>query len=183
MTLNYFFHITIFMLITTFGQFKNLKHGQRIKVDIEWEDEIYKIDNSKVSIDDNGVFYICQNYIDAADTNDKLGYKYSYLVLSMSCLTNLRTLDKTNLEEMEVGDIVLDNDDDERKVLAVCGDAFLPSTTDLIRAIHWYSFQEAKEQGWKFKQETPQEETIVELTREEIADKFNIPVKSLRIKD
>lgn len=169
------------MLITSLDQFQQLKHGQKITCIIDGT----RINDAKIAIE-RGIYYICQNLKDGSIIKDKLGYKYSWVVECNSDwggISNVETLDKTNLEDMEENDILINHYGDERKVLAVCGQAFLPSLDGLIEAdTTWYSFQEAIQLGWKFK-ETPQEETEVVLTMEEIAEKFNIPVKQLRIKD
>lgn len=167
------------MLTTTPDQIKKLKHGQKVKCNIDSS----KIDDAKVSIDSNGEIFICQNIKDGCDADNKLGYKYSWTADS-SVVTNLITVvDKTNLEDMEVGDILIDTYNNESKVLAICGQAFLTTSTNLIDASRgWYSFQEAKNKGCKFK-DTPKEENLVKLTLEEIAKKLSIPVDTLRIKD
>lgn len=167
------------MLITTPDQIKKLKHGQKVKCTINGS----KIDDAKISIDSDRQMFICQHIKDGCDADNKFGYKYSWTADSPS-VTNLRTVvDKTNLEDMEVGDILIDKHNGEFKVLAICGQAFLTTGSNLIDASReWYSFQEATNKGCKFK-DTPKEENLVELTLEEIAKKLCIPVDTLRIKD
>lgn len=62
------------------------------------------------------------------------------------------TKDKTSFNTLLVGDIVTDEDGDERKVLEVGVNSFLPSCRDGVTAsTFWYSFIEAINNGWKVK--------------------------------
>lgn len=89
----------------------------------------------------------------------------------------------TGLEAMEVGDIIVDEDGDEAKVLEVGETSFLKSYwDDYERTTIWYSFEEAEEKGWKLKGE--EDKTgLTELTLKEVAEKFEIPIDKLRIKE
>lgn len=69
-----------------------------------------------------------------------------------------------NSKDLKVGDIVIDKDGDERKVLEVLQNSFLLSDyTDLNEAEGWYTFQEARLLGWKIK-----EDVVDEVKREKV---------------
>lgn len=81
-------------------------------------------------------------------------------------------------QKFKVGDIIVDKDGQKAKVLAVLPGVFLRSSLDdLDHAYSWYTYEEIDQNAWKLES---QEKTTV--TREEIAEKFNIPLSKLRIK-
>ena len=59
------------MKLTKYNQ---LSHGMRVKCQIDGK----QIDDARLSINRNGGIYICQNVVDGANADDKLGYNYSY---------------------------------------------------------------------------------------------------------
>ena len=83
------------MKLTKYSQ---LKHGMRVKCEING----VKIEDAKLSIDQYGCVYICQNKEDDADTTNMLGYKYSWFLGFgdrniehwSRVVTNLRTVAK-----------------------------------------------------------------------------------------
>jgi hypothetical protein len=82
---------------------------------------------------------------------------------------------------MKVGDVIVDKNGEEAKILALTNNhtAFLKSRWgDFNLAGDWYTFTEAT--NWHLKN---QQEDKTELTLEEVATKFNIPVDQLRIKE
>jgi hypothetical protein len=58
----------------------DFKHGDRITCYIE---ESY-IEDAKISIDKKDNMFICQDECDGSNTNDKLGYKYSWNIYKTS---------------------------------------------------------------------------------------------------
>ncbi|MFA7663079.1 MAG: hypothetical protein WCX88_04155 [Patescibacteria group bacterium] len=50
------------------------KHGQKVECSIGG----VTIKDAKISIDESGTPYICQDYKHGSDTENKLGYKYSW---------------------------------------------------------------------------------------------------------
>ena len=81
------------------------KHNQKVTC------EIYKIKitDARISIDDDGQPYICQNEIDGHKIKNKLGYKYSWYLynnFTYPCVKNLRPIIKT-FENPEIGDIIV----------------------------------------------------------------------------
>ena len=82
------------------------------------------------------------------------------------------------LEEpmFKVGDIVVNTDGDESKVLAVIENCFLKSLLEDFDIMdRWYTFEEVKRYGWKLKP------TTTKLSMDQIADKFGINVDNLEI--
>jgi len=76
--------------------------------------------------------------------------------------SSLAYADKT-LRDMEVGDIVIDEDGDEREVLAVCGKLFAYSFDKGSKFFNeladWIEFYRAEDLGWKLKDQA-EEETV-----------------------
>lgn len=94
---------------------------------------------------------------------------------------NLEPLTKT-LDNLEVGDVLENEHGFERKVLAALPGAYLLSHHDKIESAYdWYTPYNLKEAGYILKNQ-PQDYTI-ELSLQEVADKFGIPVDKLRIKE
>lgn len=82
------------------------------------------------------------------------------------------------LEEtmFKVGDII-NNGDDTVKVLAICGDLTALSYSNKFKThCNWMTKEELEEGGYKLK------DSKVELSMDEIATKFNVDVKDLKIK-
>ena len=134
----------------------NYKHRQVVTCEIKG----VKIDDAKISIDDNGYIDICQNKMSGEDTDNKLGYRYSWYIgkgtdqdLKKFNVTNLRPVEKT-LRDIEVGDIIVNKNKREARVLAVLGDVFLQSKWGYFDGIGgWYTFAVAEKYGWKLKEE------------------------------
>lgn len=95
----------------------------------------------------------------------------------LELVRSVRTFDN-----LEVGDIIVDTDDDEAKVLAVLGDVFLKSGwSDFDETASWLTVSEAKSAGLTVKQDTPTEE-ITELSIAELEKKLDLPAGTLRVK-
>ena len=75
--------------------------------------------------------------------------------------TNVELVNKESLRYMEVGDKVVNNAGEERKVLAVCGEAFLfRLISDFNKAHTWLTFTEGEKYGWKPKDQEAEVETV-----------------------
>ena len=119
-----------------------LLHGMRVTCEIAgWE-----ITDAKISKNANGRFYICQNkYPGVVTAENKLGYKYSWEIGSESVadsklydVTNLRPAkDISDIKSYEVGDILVDEDGDRRKVLGICGLVVILSAHDDFETVGW----------------------------------------------
>lgn len=87
----------------------------------------------------------------------------------------------TGVEAAKVGDIIVAEEGDEAKVLAIDNqhNVFLISSwSDFDLASEWYIFNQAKENGWELKDQ----EDILELSIDEVAKKFKVDASKLRIK-
>ena len=88
--------------------------------------------------------------------------------------SDLEPVTKT-LRDMVVGDIIVDEDDKEAKVIDVLPNSFLRSFWgDFSQASCWCSFEEAEEKGWKLK---GCEEEVIELTVNQVSEKLGYKVK------
>lgn len=86
-------------------------------------------------------------------------------------------------ETLKVGDVVIDEDNDECTVLAVCGKAFLVSDYRSPSVMGgWFLLDYVKSRGWRIKGVNSKEKPVLELTLDEVAEKFGVDVKRLKIK-
>lgn len=167
--------------------YSQFKHGQRVTCKIERE----QIDDAKISIDEYGEVYVCQNKKDGCDTDDKLGYAYSWSIYgddreptSDSGLTDLIFLDRS-IEDVQEGDVVWSENDEEiteSKVLGRCGEVVFLSKTN-IHSVYGQAvtIAQLKAANITIKQDTPP--TLTEVTLQEVAEKIGVPVEQLRIKE
>jgi hypothetical protein len=87
---------------------------------------------------------------------------------------------KRDLDHLEEGDILVNKDGDEYKVLGVHKYMVHLSGNNDFEAIGCgYTLEELKKCGFKLKDQ--QDETL-EVTLDDIADKFNVNVKNLKVK-
>lgn len=145
--------------------YEKFKHGQRVTCEIDG----VKIDDAKISIGKNGLIYLCSNS-KSGDNNadEKLGYKYSYSFLTKNqnyeetdyrTLKNLHFLDRT-LDDLEEGDVLVDENGDEQKVLGICGNVYFLSEENEFTKVdeYYYTTQELEDNGYTLKQEEEEEE-------------------------
>ena len=149
---------------------------------------------------EDGCVYLCQNERDGKDCEDKMGYKYSWCVGSgeKEELTNehvydfkLTPLTSEYIEkykEWQVGDVLelLDEhekDFDERnEVIFRSGELVVLKNKD-GEASENYTCDQLYKYGYRLvPQEEYGEKEITELTMDEIADKFGLPVDKIRVK-
>lgn len=86
-------------------------------------------------------------------------------------------------DNLSMGDRIVHSDRYEIEILEVgtSGKTFLTSSFNNFKKTgSWYHIEEAQAIGWKLKDSV---EPTQELTLEQISEKFNIPLKDLRIKD
>ena len=80
-------------------------------------------------------------------------------------------------------DVVLDKDGDEQMVLGVLNDVvFISWYNEFNEADDWYHKQELKDTGYTIKQATPTPPEKLELTLDQIAEKFGVDVTNIKIK-
>ena len=159
---------------------KNLKEKDfREGLSITCKIERTKIDDAKLRYE-NENWFVCQNIKNGSDCDNKLGYKYSWIVNDCN-VTDIQIKHRT-IDDLEEGDIIENNEVNKRKVLGVCGKVVFISIYSNYNKVSggMYTIEEYKESGYKLVQ--PEEEETI-LTREEIAKKFGIEnVKHLKIK-
>jgi hypothetical protein len=149
------------------------KHGDKVTCTIDGR----KITDARISIDPNEDAFICQNVRDGARARDLLGYKYSYYIgcdFSNPGVEDLKLVEKT-LDNVEVGDMLVNKSREEHKVLGVCGEiVFLSRRQDFNDTLGCRTRHYLKVNGWKTKQEeTPTEE----LTMEELCKELGRTIK------
>lgn len=150
--------------------------------------------SGKIQVED-GKYFLCQNNHCGDPASNKLGYSFSWTVLSGS-LEDIKTCQVTELllppvtaEEIEAyknfrEDDVLVNrcSSAEQKIVKKFGDLVL----NIVTGIHGetegvvYTCEELYRKGWRLKIE-PTEEESVEMSIGEIAVKLGIDVKLLKI--
>jgi hypothetical protein len=161
-----------------------LKHGMRVTCEIAGT----KITNAKISQDDDGEFFICQNEKDGTITEEMFGYESCWSIgggsekeLGYFGCTNLKPLkrDIGDIDSYLVGDVIENDIGQEAEILMVCGKVFVRSTWDAFdTASGLYTAIEAKENGWKFK-DSEQEDSLIgkEVTVEIDGKKYLVKVK------
>ena len=154
------------------------KHNQKVTC------EIYKIKitDARISIDDDGQPYICQNEIDDHKIKNKLGYKYSWGLsrkFTNLYVENLLLAEKT-FDYPELGDEYKNRDGDSKTVLGVCGQViFLSNFNDKNHHYCGYTKKELIECNYTIVQDEPEEE-IEELTVAEVCKRLGKTIKIIK---
>ena len=156
----------------------NFKHNQRVTC------EIYgtKITDAKISIDEYGTPFICQNEKDGVSAENKLGYKYSWRLnkdFTNDYVTNLKPFNKT-IRDVEIGDIIVDKyyNENKRMVLDVREKIVGLSRDDNFEVFNSFFTFEELEESYKLKDEP--EEEIEELTVEQICKELGRDIKIIK---
>ena len=163
-----------------------LLHGTKVTCEIEGK----KITDAKISKETGKRFFICQNEKLGVITGSKLGYDYSWLIdsgnpddLRQHHITNLKIIGKhkdiSDIKSYEVGDILVDEDGDRRKVLGICGLVVILSAHDDFETVGWpRTTRELMKGGHNFK-EPKVEDTLIgkELTKTIKGKKYKVVVK------
>jgi len=149
------------------------KHGDRVTCTIDG----VEITDARISINPNEETFICQNVKGGARARDLLGYKYSYYTghnFSNPFVGDLKLVEKT-LENLEVGDILINKNEQAHRVLGICGElVFYSFSNDFNDPLAYRTRHYLKVRGWKIKQEeTPTEE----LTMEEVCKELGRTIK------
>jgi len=80
-------------------------------------------------------------------------------------------------------DVVVEEDDGERMVLGVLNDlVFISLVDDFDDSGNWYHKKELQKKGFTIKQATPTPPEKLELTLDQIAEKFGVDVTNIKIK-
>lgn len=151
------------------------KHNQKVTCTIQG----VKIRDARISINEDGRVYICQNIKNGGEAEDKLGYNFSWRINSDFTghdVDNLKPLFK-NWEYLEVGDKLIDGEGRERMILAHIGLIFFVSyKNEFTKVSSFLTKEELIKEGYSIKQEQPVEE-VEELTMEELCRELGREVK------
>lgn len=142
-------------------KYKDLKTGMDIVCKIDGEKVV-----GKISISDLGSVFICHNVISGGEVNDTLGYKYSWLWLfkgedpyEKNFVTDFHF--GRTLHDLVEGDILVNEDGNEVKVLGVCGRAIFLSVVDNFDKPDCDYFTAEQLEKWNHKlKDQPTEDTI-----------------------
>lgn len=169
--------------------YKKFKHGMKVTCTIDGT----KIEDAKISINDSGEVFICQNEELGSEADRLLGYKYSWSFIDSPShdykegVYDVKDLilPSRTLDDLEEGDVIVEDDGDETMILGVCGKVyFISLANDFNKADgSGWTLDELKADGYTLKQEEEEIVEMTELTLDEVAKQLNIPVKNLRIKD
>lgn len=158
----------------------NFKHGEYVKCTIDGTE----IDDARISIEKDGTPFICQNKKDGWKAEDRLGYKYSWILdeeFEDRNVTNLRPV-KKSFDYPEIGDEYVDDRGKSRFVLGVAGRAIFLSSP--VSKDDFYCIL-TKEQliilGYTIANDEPKEEPP-EMTLEEIEKLVGKKVKIVKKK-
>ena len=152
------------------------KHGDRVTCEIKGT----KITDARISIDKDGTPYICQDIVSGADdVNDEFGYKYSWYLskdLTDCDVTNLKLASPKQLEDIEVGDVLL-RGGTEYPVLMRSGEVVVVGLErDYgFAASGNYTIDELRHSGCTVKQEEP-----VKMTVAQVAEKLGYEVEIVK---
>ena len=151
------------------------KHGDRVTCEINGT----KITDARISIDEDGTPYICQDIKNGNPVDDKLGYKYSWELdkdFTRYSVTNLKLAGPKQLEDIEVGDVLLESGK-EYPVLMRSGEVVVVGLErDYgFAASGNYTIDELRHSGCTVKQEEP-----VKMTVAQVAEKLGYEVEIVK---
>lgn len=156
-------------------------NGRRFRANIEG----VKCDG-KIRVED-GLVYLCQNEKKGLNCTNKFGYKYSWVMPSMY-VSGLELYPPTAAEieaykDWQVGDKVSRPDVDGPDVMEVIsrnGKVVICEDAEGCAAV--FTCNELYNEGYRLVADPEPEDETVELTLDQIADKFGIEPGKLRIK-
>jgi hypothetical protein len=123
-----------------------------------------EIEDARLAIEDDKV-YVCQNVFNGKNYNGKLGYVYSWCISSSAMKYEVDSGDcediellKKTIEDIDEGDILIDEYNRERMVLGRAGKVYFVSNPDCFdKAGIYYTIEEIKEK-FKLKVAEPEPE-------------------------
>ena len=147
--------------------------------DLKVGDKFRVIENSNLYPFDIGeVLFLRED--DGTDSPYFFNHKSDFQPIFFS---DLEPVTKT-LRDMQPGDIIVDEDDKEAKVIDVLPNSFLRSFWgDFSFTSCWHSFEEAEKTDWKIKGCEEDEEEMIEMTLDEVAELRGVDVSRIRIKE
>lgn len=154
-------------------------HNDRVMCTIQG----YDITDARISIDADGTPFICHNNEECACgwADNKLGYKYSWALTKRSSVTNLKLAAPKTLDDIAVGDVIVNTGGEERTVAMRTDDIIIFTFKDdgIQKASGPYHIDELKHDGYTLK--TPElVEPVAELTVEEISKRLGYEVKVVK---
>lgn len=153
------------------------KHGDRVTCTIDGT----KITDAKISIDKNETPYICQNFKDGTNADDKLGYKYSWVLNSNFIDTDVTDLKLAEItfDTLSEGDELKNEDGSIRTVLGICGRVIhLSNFLDKNKFHGCWTKQELIENRYTIVQPTQPE--VVKMTVAEVAKELGYEVEIIK---
>jgi len=154
-----------------------LRHGMKVKCVIGGT----VINDAKISINDNGKIYICQNLAAGDHANDKMGYQYSWTIMradepGWEGVTNLYAEDLPIEEGVMANDIIIKGDT-KRMILATLDKIIFVSNDDdfLTPFPTPFTLEQIIKDGWKL--ENNEKDTVVSFTYEELKEKLGYDFK------
>ena len=150
-------------------------HGRRVSFVLMGD----YVDDAKISVNKGGKIYFCNNKRSVWNNGiieNKFGYEYAWLY--DDDVKDIKFKPKT-LRDIEVGDVLVHENGDERMVLGICGRVHLMSADDDFEEYDdGYTIVELIANGYKVKQDLSEEEPkTVSHTMEEVCEKFGYTVK------
>ena len=147
-------------------KYEDLVHGMYVTCEIDGE----KIEDARLSINEDGDVYICQNKKDGAPTKKLFGYTYSWWMASKNdnsatwgkvtnlCSVEEKTEEKT-LDNLKKGDVLVN---DKGETLTILGTAYRTTESH-------FSAEELEEYGYKI-------QTTPTLTKAEAEKKLGVKI-------
>ena len=96
-------------------KYKDLKHGMYVTCEIGGK----KIEDARLSIDEDGRVYICQNEMSGSKGDELFGYKYSWFMAykggyyeDWSDVKNIHSVEEKTLDNLKKGDVLANDDGD-----------------------------------------------------------------------
>jgi len=154
------------------------KHGDRVTCELSTMDGWIEIKDGRISIDRDGDAFVCQDIRPSYQHAEKaLGYKNTWYIKKSQDweVRNLKLKNKT-MDNLEVGDVLVDEDGDEQKILGMCDMVyFLSRFNDFNKADDCpRTLAELKGMSYKLKGVEEEEE---ELTMDELCKELGRTVK------
>jgi len=141
--------------------------------------------DAKLSIDDDGDVFICQNIAEGSSVDNLLGYRYSWRLCYgaqkdkhwSEWVTDLESVE--GLRAMQVGDIVTNKDGDGPSIIVEVLTNTFAHQYKGEGDIFWITFEYAEGNGWKLKGQEEEKETIEIAGHTYDKKKFEEAVKDL----
>ena len=149
------------------------KHNDRVTCTILGT----KITDARISLNKDGMPFICQNVFVGSAAEDKLGYGYSLRLsrdFRLSGLTDLKLATPT-WDTLAFEDVLVSKYGDKRKVLAILNNGvWLSLVSDFEESFGWLTKKELQKEGYTIEGAAP---AVEEITVTEAEARFGIKIK------